>query len=145
MRYRGLADRYSTLSLLSPVGVFLTDANGTINCRETSSAVSVAVALTRSLADGNPRFYEITGHSGSGDVPLSEWSKSVHPEDQERLERAKQEAVRIGPFRDGKQQSTTMELRLIKNGEVVWVQWEVRTVSFDLMRRSARVTHLLRL
>lgn len=32
MRYRALADRYSTLSVLSPVGIFLVDHEGLITC-----------------------------------------------------------------------------------------------------------------
>lgn len=32
-RYRGLADRYSTLSVLSPVGIFLIDHVGNLTCK----------------------------------------------------------------------------------------------------------------
>lgn len=32
VKYRGLADRYSTLSLLSPVGIFMADPFGRVNC-----------------------------------------------------------------------------------------------------------------
>lgn len=31
-RYRGLADRYATLSVVSPVGIFMTDGDGNLSC-----------------------------------------------------------------------------------------------------------------
>lgn len=48
MRYRGLADRYSTLSLLSPVGIFMADAQGKVNC-----AYRI-VAIARSVPPADP-------------------------------------------------------------------------------------------
>lgn len=78
MKFRGLADRYSgkfytrlistlatltlspVLSVLSPVGVFMSDING-------------------NLSYANPRWYSISGHHA--DKPLDEWRDSVLPED----------------------------------------------------------------
>lgn len=34
MRYRGLADRYSLLSVLSPVGIYMVDIEGNMTCKE---------------------------------------------------------------------------------------------------------------
>lgn len=48
MRYRGLADRYSTLSLLSPVGIFMADVDGTLNCKR-FGARRLVVALSTEL------------------------------------------------------------------------------------------------
>lgn len=40
IRYRGLADRYSTLSVLSPVGIFMTNEHGDLSCTSPPSASS---------------------------------------------------------------------------------------------------------
>ncbi|KAM0747651.1 hypothetical protein T439DRAFT_93583 [Meredithblackwellia eburnea MCA 4105] len=65
VRYRKLADRYSTLSLLSPVGIFMTDATG-------------------HMTYANPRWYEIASHAL--DKPLAEWRDTVLPEDLSKVD-----------------------------------------------------------
>lgn len=60
IRYRNLAEEYSTVTNVSPVGIFALDAEGS----------------TRFV---NPPWHVISGHSQ--DLPLDDWPKSVHPDD----------------------------------------------------------------
>ncbi|KAK4047296.1 hypothetical protein OIV83_005474 [Microbotryomycetes sp. JL201] len=112
MRYRGLADRYSTLSLLSPVGIFMADVDGKVNY-------------------ANPRFYDISGINQDSDV--SEWMDAVHDGDRERVEKVWTEAVRFNP-RQAKKDVTTMEFRWKPKDN--WVLFEIRPFSEEGVQRG---------
>lgn len=99
--YRDLYDRYSTLSVVSPVGVFLVSPTG-----ETMYA--------------NPRFYEISGHPI--DASLASWFDTVHPDDLPKLSELWQEIISAGP--DGETQlSGHLEVRFKKGTHA---QFEIR-------------------
>lgn len=100
MRFRALADRYSTLSLLSPVGIFMASVDGEVNY-------------------ANPRFYEISGCDPEGD--LLHWRDNIVDEDREEAERVWQEAIKFSP-RQGMTTVTTMEFRWKKQDN--WVLLE---------------------
>ncbi|KAI5477386.1 hypothetical protein MNV49_006453 [Pseudohyphozyma bogoriensis] len=100
IKYRELADRYSTLSLLSPVGIFLTDAAG-------------------QFTYANPRFYEISGQPPESD--LSMWRDFVEAEDLPKVEAFWASAIDVGTSPTSS--LGRLELRY-KGG--VWVQFELR-------------------
>lgn len=64
IRYRSLAEEYSTVTDVSPVGIFSMTPEG-------------------SLTFVNPPWYDVSGHPR--DRPLGDWTESVHPDDLERL------------------------------------------------------------
>lgn len=66
IRYRSLAEEYTTVTDVSPVGIFSLSAEGNLNFV-------------------NPTWYEISGHPR--DRPFDEWENSVHPEDLEALQK----------------------------------------------------------
>ncbi|GAA5906400.1 hypothetical protein JCM5296_000445, partial [Sporobolomyces johnsonii] len=78
-RNRALAERYSTLSTVSPVGVVQIDAHGHI-------------------VYANPRWYEITGHPFN--KPLSDWVDDLVEEDVPRMNRMWQASVFEGKQMD---------------------------------------------
>ncbi|SCV70301.1 BQ2448_1695 [Microbotryum intermedium] len=113
MRYRGLADRYSTLSLLSPVGIYLVDGEGTLNY-------------------ANPRWYEISGFPL--DKPLAEWRECVHPEDLPALEKIWNEAIAFKPKHMTRRELVSHEFRFKEREN--WVLWEMRSFSESGLRRG---------
>ncbi|SGY14975.1 BQ5605_C013g07190 [Microbotryum silenes-dioicae] len=113
MRYRGLADRYSTLSLLSPVGIYLVNAEGTLNY-------------------ANPRWYEISGFPQ--DKPLAQWRDCVHPDDLPALEKIWDETIVLKPKHMTKRELVSHEFRF-KDREN-WVLWEMRSFSESGLRRG---------
>lgn len=62
IRYRNLAEEYSAVTNVSPVGIFSLNSE-------------------RNLRFVNPPWYDISGHPR--DLPLDEWPNSVHPEDRD--------------------------------------------------------------
>ncbi|KAM0790952.1 hypothetical protein ACM66B_004257 [Microbotryomycetes sp. NB124-2] len=112
MRYRGLADRYSTLSLLSPVGIFMADVDGKVNY-------------------ANPRFYDISGIDQDSDV--SQWIESVHEKDRAHVEQVWTSAVKFNP-RQAKKDVTTMEFRWTPKEN--WVLFEIRPFSEEGVQRG---------
>ncbi|KAK4055384.1 hypothetical protein OIO90_003222 [Microbotryomycetes sp. JL221] len=98
---RALADKFSTLSAVSPVGILQADADGNI-------------------VYANPRFFDITGHPF--DQPLSEWRKCVWDEDQAKLD-AYHALVVSGQSYTAEWES--LEIRF-KNREDNWGQFDVR-------------------
>lgn len=71
IRYRSLAEEYSTVTNVSPVGIFSMTADGHLHFV-------------------NPPWYDISGHPR--DLPLDEWEKSIHPDDYETMFAQWQEA-----------------------------------------------------
>ncbi|KAI5479085.1 hypothetical protein MNV49_004083 [Pseudohyphozyma bogoriensis] len=100
IKYRRLADRYSTLSLISPVGIFLTDAAG-------------------QFTYANPRFYEISGQPPDSDLSL--WRDFVEAEDLAKVEAFWASAIKAGT--SSRSPLGRLEVRY-KGG--VWVQFELR-------------------
>ncbi|KAK4047297.1 hypothetical protein OIV83_005475 [Microbotryomycetes sp. JL201] len=98
---RALADKFSTLSAVSPVGILQADAEGNI-------------------VYANPRFYDITGHPR--DQPLSEWRKCVWDEDQAKLDHY--HAIAISGQSNAADWES-LEIRF-KNREDGWGQFDVR-------------------
>ncbi|KAL8290344.1 hypothetical protein RQP46_002602 [Phenoliferia psychrophenolica] len=108
MRYRGLADRYSALSLLSPVGVFLCDAEGV-------------------LTYANPQFYAIS--SFSPDAELANWPDAILAEDRPETMGLWQEAIATT---DGVPK--LMEFRFAAQQN--WVQLELRSFRESSTKRG---------
>ncbi|KAM0756019.1 hypothetical protein T439DRAFT_320710 [Meredithblackwellia eburnea MCA 4105] len=113
MRYRGLADRYSTLSLLSPVGVFICNSSG-------------------DMTYANPRFWEISGLPP--DSSLLEWQLGVMKEDQESVGKTWTETINRGTTAVPESVVPTMEFRFARNSN--WVQLEVRSFNESRARRG---------
>jgi PAS domain S-box-containing protein len=75
LRYQVLAERYSTLSVLSPVGVFLASASG-------------------ELTYANPRWHQITSYSP--EKLLADWKSAVLPEDLQKMTDLWDQAIAAG-------------------------------------------------
>ncbi|KAM0790951.1 hypothetical protein ACM66B_004256 [Microbotryomycetes sp. NB124-2] len=99
---RALADKFSTLSAVSPVGILQADAEGNI-------------------VYANPRFYDITGHPR--DQPLADWRKCVWDEDQAKLDNYSHAIANSGQYNASEWES--LEIRF-KNREDAWGQFDVR-------------------
>ncbi|KAK4705487.1 hypothetical protein P7C70_g716, partial [Phenoliferia sp. Uapishka_3] len=108
MRYRGLADRYSALSLLSPVGVFLCDAEGEVTY-------------------ANPRFYDISQLLPSS--PVSSWPEAILDEDRAEVLRLWKEAIAT---QDGVPKLMEFRFAARKN----WVQLELRSFHEEKTKRG---------
>ncbi|KZP05911.1 hypothetical protein FIBSPDRAFT_842673 [Athelia psychrophila] len=83
VRYRNLAEEYSAVTNVSPVGIFSLNSEG-------------------NLRFVNPPWYDISGHPR--DSPLDEWPNSIHPEDRDT-------AMAIFNNLDKHPESTTFEFR----------------------------------
>jgi PAS domain S-box-containing protein len=91
--------RYQTLSEISPVGIFRTDARG-----QTTYV--------------NPRWCQITGLSATDGLGEG-WLRAVHPQDREQVARGWREAVQAAC-------SATADYRFVHtDGKVVWVMGQV--------------------
>ncbi|GAA5982210.1 hypothetical protein JCM5350_007698 [Sporobolomyces pararoseus] len=97
-RNRALAERYSTLSTVSPVGIVQIDQEG-------------------HLVYANPAWFAISGHNP--DSPLSEWKNDFVPEDRPRLDRLWQSVVIEG-------QSVDVPDRQFRFKTGKWAQLEIR-------------------
>lgn len=113
MRFRALADRYSTLSLLSPVGIFMADVHGQVNY-------------------ANPRFYDISGCDPEGD--LRTWRENIVDDDRAEAERIWQQATQGVSEEVDRTTVTTMEFRWKERQN--WVLFEIRPFSEDGQRRG---------
>ncbi|ORY86726.1 hypothetical protein BCR35DRAFT_302457 [Leucosporidium creatinivorum] len=114
VKYRGLADRYSTLSLLSPVGIFMADPFGRVNY-------------------ANPRFYDISGVDPDGS--LADWRSSIMDEYQANVEKVWKEATALKPkHHKPAAVATTMEFRWKKDQN--WVLFEIRPFSESGIHRG---------
>lgn len=122
VKYRGLADRYSTLSLLSPVGIFMADPFGRVNCEFPVSPPFKHQELTCNAADANPRFYDISGVDPNGS--LADWRSCIMEEYQANVEKVWKEATALKPKHHHKPAAvaTTMEFRWKKDQN--WVLFE---------------------
>ncbi|GAA5973125.1 hypothetical protein JCM11641_006280 [Rhodosporidiobolus odoratus] len=97
-RNRALAERYSMLSTVSPVGVIEINNDG-------------------QMTYSNPRWHEISG--APVDRPLEEWKDTVVPEDWPKVERLWEMATKGGPAGETEER----QFRFI-NGR--WAQLEIR-------------------
>ncbi|GAA5985317.1 hypothetical protein JCM10908_002618 [Rhodotorula pacifica] len=113
-QYKELADRYRTLSQVSPVGIFQTEPSGR-------------------FAFANPRFYEISGHLETSQRET--WRQNVRTEYAEKVGRFWDDAMsRWQPDRD----VVTTELRF-KNGN--WVQLELRAFEKGYIGSITDISH----
>ncbi|GAA6012992.1 hypothetical protein JCM11491_000931 [Sporobolomyces phaffii] len=97
-RNRALAERYSTLSTVSPVGIVQIDHEG-------------------SLIYANPAWFAISGHDPTR--PLSEWKNDFVPEDVERVDRLWQSVIAEG-------QAVDVPDRQFRFKTGKWAQLEIR-------------------
>ncbi|GAA5932140.1 uncharacterized protein JCM15063_001133 [Sporobolomyces koalae] len=97
-RNRALAERYSTLSTVSPVGI-------------------VQISQERDLVYANPAWFDISGHNP--DAPLSAWKEDVVAEHLPKLDRLWKSVVE-----DGQAVDVPDRQFLFKSGK--WAQLEIR-------------------
>ncbi|GAA5905350.1 uncharacterized protein JCM6883_006368 [Sporobolomyces salmoneus] len=101
-RNRALAERYSTLSTVSPVGIVQIDQDG-------------------NLVYANPAWFAISGHDPNS--PLSEWKNEFVPEDVARLDKLWESVIVKGQAVELAWESVDRQFRF-KSGK--WAQLELR-------------------